>query len=69
MKTLEQHNSERMENYKFIERKRLPHPNGVECPKCGSELWDSDPTAILASNPPQKNIHCPACGYVGFRLA
>jgi len=68
MKTLDQHNEERSEYYKEQRRLREPHSNGISCPQCHNELWDSDPTMILTSNPPQMNIHCPVCGYRGYRL-
>jgi len=45
-----------------------PIPNGIACPKCGAELFDSFPGIVLASNPPQKNIHCDKCGYKGYRV-
>jgi len=45
-----------------------PQPNGIACPKCGSELNDLN-AALLASNPPQKNVGCPSCGYRGYRVA
>lgn len=68
LKPLDQHNREAA-----AARRRIyePHPNGIACPKCGGELWDSDPLRILASNPPQKNVHCPAdgCGWKGYRVA
>jgi DNA-directed RNA polymerase subunit RPC12/RpoP len=43
-------------------------PNGIACPECGSELMDSNPMLMLASNPPQLNIHCPKCNYKGYRI-
>lgn len=69
MKTLEQHNAERMETHLALQDALNPHPNGIACPKCSKELWDSCPGMVLTSNPPQKNVHCPACGHVGYRLA
>lgn len=70
MKTLEQHNVERRKSFHELDYSvRKPHPNGIECPKCGKELWDSDPMCVLTSNPPQKNVHCPACGYRGYCVA
>lgn len=45
-----------------------PRPNGISCPRCEKELFDSAPNMVLASNPPQKNVHC-RCGYRGYRLA
>lgn len=46
-----------------------PRPNGIACPECGHELLDSQPLITFTSNPPQKNIHCPECDYIGFRIA
>lgn len=46
-----------------------PQPNGIACPKCSKELVDSRPNVTLTSYPAQKNVHCPACGYVGYRVA
>jgi len=69
MKTLGQHNRDRRAAYAAMEMMNQPHPNGIECPGCSKELWDSDPMMTLASNPPQKNVYCPECGYRGYRLA
>lgn len=69
LKTLEQHNAERSKVYRDFQAAQKTHPNGIACPKCNKELWDSCPTVTLSSNPPQKNIHCPACGFIGFRLS
>jgi DNA-directed RNA polymerase subunit RPC12/RpoP len=69
MKTLEEHNSEQWQIHEQSRKLNDPHPNGIACPKCGKELWDSLPGMTLTSYPPQKNIHCPECGHVGYRLA
>ena len=69
LKTLKKHDEERWELHRELQKLQQPHPNGIECPECGKELWDSDPTCTLTSNPPQKNVHCPSCGYTGYRLA
>lgn len=45
-----------------------PKLNGIACPKCGSELYDTNPMVVLTSYPPKKNIHCVECDYVGFSL-
>ena len=66
LKTLEEHNAARMA---FYARSVEPHGNGIACPKCGAQLWDSDPKMMLPTQPPKKNIHCPACDYRGYRLA
>jgi DNA-directed RNA polymerase subunit RPC12/RpoP len=41
--------------------------NGISCPNCGDELYDTDPTTELLSFPPQKRIHCAKCDYKGLR--
>jgi len=69
MKTLEQYNAERRDAFRGLDATNTPHANGIECPKCGNELWDSDPMCVLTSIPPQMNVHCPACGYRGYRVA
>lgn len=68
MQTLEEYNRERRKDYEPTEALRRPHLNDIACPNCGKELWDSNPMVILASNPPQKDVHCPTCGYKGYRL-
>ena len=70
MKTLEQHNEDRREADERRRKSMQPHANGIACPgtNCGGELWDSSPGFVLTSNPPQKNVHCPKCGYHGFAL-
>lgn len=69
MKSLDEFNAERREQHGNLEMARKPHPNGIACPDCGKELWDSAPMMTLTSNPPQKNVHCPACNYHGYRVA
>jgi ribosomal protein S27E len=65
METLEDH--ENRKRKAFQQFNNSPVLNGIECPKCGEELYDSTPNTILASYPPQKNVHCHNCGYVGYR--
>jgi len=69
LKTLEQYNSESFKNHFFDFGK--PQKNGIACPKCGEELYDTQPNTTLTSNPPQKNIGCLSenCDYVGYRIA
>lgn len=69
MKTLEEFNLQRRQEWGSLFNLEKPHANGLECPKCKKELWDSDPMKTLTSIPPQKNVHCPDCGYIGYRLA
>lgn len=69
MKTLDEFNESARKAHELVDKLHQPRPNGIACPQCGTELWDSNPMITLTSNPPQKNIHCPACGYRGYRIA
>jgi hypothetical protein len=60
MKTIEEHNNERWESYKHP---RVISGNDIACPKCGSEMVDTDPDWVLTSFPPQKHVHCAWCGH------
>lgn len=44
-----------------------PKLNGIACPECGAELYDSCPSATFLTNPPKTRIHCEGCDYAGFR--
>ena len=66
LKSLESANQERRAFYKKMTE---PGPNGIACPKCGDQLWDTNPTMELMSSPPQKDVHCPGCSYTGTRIA
>lgn len=65
MKTLDEFNKERLDLYRD---KSNPTPNGIACPKCNNELYDSNPQFILTSYPPRKNVHCEKCAFHGTRL-
>jgi hypothetical protein len=68
LKTLDEHNSERG-GFHWRLNSNEPQLNGIACPKCGEELYDSNPMMTLSSMPPQKNVHCSKCGYNGYRIA
>lgn len=67
MKTLEEHNSQQLNAYWQL-NSNAPVLNGISCPDCNEELYDSSPMTTLTSNPPQKNVNCSKCGYVGYRI-
>lgn len=69
MKTLNQHNAERWKSHEEIRKLNEPQANGIECPICKAELWDTNPMRVLTSDPPQKEVHCLSCGHRGYRLA
>lgn len=66
MESLIEFNDRKRRQYKPPSEPRL---NGIACPECGAELMDSSPARLLPSIPPKKDIHCPECDYVGFRVA
>lgn len=66
LKSLEGHNKEAREHYRDMDK--YPRSNGLACPNCGRELMDSDPM-MLTSSPPQRNVHCSGCGFIGYRVA
>ena len=66
MKTLSEHNTQQMKRHDAMRKMHKQQPNGIACPNCKAELWDSNPLMILTSNPPQKNVHCPKCNYDGI---
>lgn len=41
--------------------------NGIACPECGTELYDTSPHVSYTSNPPQHAVHCAACKWQGLR--
>ena len=68
MKKLDQHNELQTSRHMQMYSGR-PVKNGIECPRCRSELLDSNPHMTLTSMPPQKNVHCNDCGFVGYRVS
>lgn len=68
LKSLEEHNS-KDSNWNRHIYDRSPRPNGIACPNCGKELMDTNPIYTLLSIPSKKNINCPSCDYVGYRIA
>jgi len=63
LKTLEENNAQAWNVPDYTK----PRLNGVACPKCGKELYDSNPMITLTSYPAQKTTHC-ECGYTGSRF-
>ena len=68
IQSLKEFNDERWRNWAVLEELRKPHPNGIACPQCGGELWDTRPDCVLVTLPSKKNVHCPLCDFRGYRL-
>jgi hypothetical protein len=64
--SMEENNHVAFENANYDYNK--PQLNGIACPKCGAELYDSEPMITMTSNPPQKSVHCSECKYKGNRF-
>lgn len=43
--------------------------NGIACPGCGAELYDSEPHVVLPAIPPKKRVVCHQCRFAGVRVA
>lgn len=68
--SLEKHNST-TSTFHFGMLNPKPIPNGIACPKCGEELFDTQPNITLTSIPMQKNVGCSSdkCDYIGYIIA
>lgn len=66
LKTLSEWNKERSEHHWNSGKAK---PNGIACPHCGKELFDTEPNSVLTSMPPQKVVGCMDCGWKGKRIA
>lgn len=68
LKSMAENNAEAFaSNTSFLDMNK-PQLNGIACPNCGEELYDSQPMVTLTSHPAQKNVHCGKCGYRGYRF-
>lgn len=68
LKNLDEYNSQQ-NNLHWQLNSNEPQLNGIACPNCGEELYDSNPMMTLTSMPLKKNVHCSKCDYVGYRTA
>ena len=66
LKKLDDFNSERSGEHNRV---AASCKNGIACPSCGAELFDTSPLVVLTSSPAQKHIHCNGCSYKGYRIA
>ena len=54
LKTLDEHNAEAWTAHQSWADMSKPQRNGIGCPECGKELWDSNPMITLTSYPAKK---------------
>jgi len=68
LKDLNEHNAQTI-SIQCAMTDNNPILNGIACPKCGEELYDSNPMVTIISMPAKKNVHCSKCDYFGYRIA
>ena len=71
LKTLREHEEDEYKKYvQSIKDGGIARLNGIACPKCGEELYDSNPHSVLLSYPPKTSIIClnHNCNYEGYRI-
>ncbi len=64
--SLEEANKAAIDNYW---KKNPPAQNGIACPVCGEELWDSNPGHQYFTTPPQIATECRKCSFRSTRYA
>ena len=61
--TLDQHNEQER-----LRQMAMARPGaGVACPNCATEMVETHPGTVNASNPPTTSVHCPNCGRTGLK--
>jgi hypothetical protein len=68
LKKLEEYNEQRKQLY-WYSNLNTPELNGIACPECNEELFDTHPTITINSIPVKKDVHCGKCDFKGFRIA
>jgi transcription elongation factor Elf1 len=63
--SLKEYNEKKRADFKCKEQYML---NGIACPNCGKEMWESTGKIQLQSLPPQKPVFCKACGLRDTRV-
>lgn len=68
LKTLDEHNAGALEG-KTNWTIGTPVKNGIACPNCGAELFDSMPNIVIDLGRGKKYVHCGNCKFTGHRNA
>jgi DNA-directed RNA polymerase subunit RPC12/RpoP len=63
--SLDEFNELRLEDLKLAQV--FQRRNGIACPTCGNEMYDSG-SYMQLTDPPMQHIHCLRCGYRGARV-
>ena len=61
IRTLHEHNTEMRQRYGSA-----PRGAGVACDKCGCQLYYFSPHVVHATIPPQMQVYCKGCKFMGY---
>ena len=64
LKSLEEHNNSKLNG--VYSKNVLKNGTGIACPKCGNELYYTNPDVMLTSHPPQQAVHCKNCLHIDY---
>jgi DNA-directed RNA polymerase subunit RPC12/RpoP len=62
LESLEDHNN------RIVAKSAVQKANGIACPKCGEELFDTNSGVVFTSMPAKYAIECHKCDYIGYRF-
>jgi len=62
LKSLEEHNKQAYINFAAVNNLN----SGFACPKCGEEMFYSNPNAMLATYPPKRSVNCNKCNHTDY---
>jgi DNA-directed RNA polymerase subunit M/transcription elongation factor TFIIS len=62
LKSLEQHNNEAYNTFAAVNNLN----SGFSCPKCGEELYYSNPNVMLTTYPPKRGVQCNKCNHTDY---
>lgn len=60
-KSLDEHNQN------VVLKNSVQKANGIACPNCGKELFDTNSNMVLMTHPAKYAINCHKCDYIGHR--
>ena len=62
LKSLEEHNKQAYNTFAAVNNLN----SGFACPKCGEEMYYSNPNAMLATYPPKRSVNCNKCNHTDY---
>jgi rRNA maturation protein Nop10 len=62
LKSLEEHNNKAYNTFAAVNNLN----SGFACPKCGEELYYSNPNFMLTTYPPKRGVQCNKCNHTDY---